>query len=442
MSSIKFDDVEILNTTYMPQFVKHETAPDRQLISVPLARDDGEVLIATRYGKKVIQLRGTLRANSQALLDAAIDDFKELFSRPEKNFDISWESGTLRYVATCRTHSFDRDHYHLSAVPWSAEFVVSSGVGKATTATLALNEEALTTDDTDVTGTFIAESSFTLDGSKAAAPVITLEIVSADADMKGIEYKNVDTGERIVITRNVDWSAAVGKKVIIDCENKRVTDNLTTTDQVEGPFFGVFPRFKIGTNNVQITSGGFVNQRSSEDAPSNVGFISYTSTSTIYAVSFQVPYADDTFGGAILGLSKSGTPAGNLFVRMVPDAGGLPDYGASSIAAATIAPSAATTYPTFSYVPGIFSAAASLNPNTTYWLVVGAQSGDVSNHFYWHTAASITYPRGHADRSLDSGTTWDGGVNVLSVPSFRILMGGVGAATGLKHTVSYPKTYL
>src|SRR5687768_8699436 len=129
MASIQFDGTEILTTAYIPQFVKHESVADHLLNSLPLGREDGSIIVSSRYGQKIIRIQGTLKAATQAALDDAIDAFKELFSRPEKNLDISWSSGTRRYVASCLRHEFDRDHYHTNAVPWSAEFVVATGVG-------------------------------------------------------------------------------------------------------------------------------------------------------------------------------------------------------------------------------------------------------------------------------------------------------------------------
>jgi len=441
MASIKFDGTEILTSAYMPQYVKHESAPDRSLISMPLAREDGQVLIAERYGEKIITLKGTLKAASQDALDAAIDSFKELFSRVEKNLDISWNGSTRRYVATCRKHDFDRDHYHTSAVPWSAEFVVSTGVGKDTSSTTALDEHALTTDDTDTTGDFIAEDSFTLSGSKAPEPVITLEIVSVgDDDMLGIEYEDTDTGERIIVTRNVDWSAAVGKKVVIDCANKKVTDNLSSTDQVEGPFYGAFPSFKIGTNNVKIRSGGILNQTSSDqtlsDGESNIG---YTATTIRYAMSFQVPYSDATFCDVVLGLSKIGTPSSALTVQIVSDSDGEPNL-ADVLLTGSVAAADVPSYPSFGYCRASNGAGVTLDANTTYWLVAYASSGvDGSNNYRWAIPSGTTYPRGVPLVSSDSGSNWVAGGGV---PSFRILIGGFSAATELKHSVVYRKTYL
>ena len=122
--SIQFDSTELRNTTYIPRYVKHESATERELNILELARDNGSVLVSERRGIKRITLQGILTATSEAGLESAIDTFKELFSREQKNLDISWNGSTRRYVATCSVHTFDRDFFHLLFVPWTAEFII------------------------------------------------------------------------------------------------------------------------------------------------------------------------------------------------------------------------------------------------------------------------------------------------------------------------------
>ena len=159
--SIKFDGVEILTTTYIPRYVKHESAPERELTLLNLAREDGSVLVTEKYGTKTITLIGYLVGSSKSDLETKIDSFKELFSRKEKNLDIDWEAGTRRYVATCIRHNFDRDHFHLLFVPWTAEFVIAGGIGQDISLTVPINDVfyEVTTPISD---------NFTMVGSKGA----------------------------------------------------------------------------------------------------------------------------------------------------------------------------------------------------------------------------------------------------------------------------------
>lgn len=441
--SIKFDNVEILDTTHIPRFMMHEDVADRTLMTVPMARDDGDVLIYERYAKKIIKLQGTLTAASQAALDAAIDIFKELFARPEKNLDIDWNGGTMRFVASCTKHSFTRDHYNTSAVPWTAEFTVSSGVGHDTTITTALNADAETT-TLDSSGNYTVASSYSLIGSKAPRPLITITLAGTpNSNMRGIQYTDLDTGERMIVTRNVDMSGLAGKSIVIDCANKMVTDNLSTSGQVEGNFYGTFPNFSIGTNNVSIQTGGIINQASSDFAqttPSAGLIFTLGVAGRFYAQSFQVPATDSTFSAVTLALTKSGTPVGNLNWRMVGDSGGLPNTGGTTIASAMITSyGSVPSYPNQAWVT-IPTATFTLNANTPYWILVYfTGTYDPSNGIYIGGGTSITYPKGSTALSSDYGSTWTPDSNTLS---FKLLFGGLPASTQITHTVNYTKTYL
>jgi len=136
--TILFDTVDISTDPYVPRFIKHETVPERILSLMELARENGSVIVAEKYGVKHILLQGIIYGSTQVDLETKIDTFKELFSREAKDLDISWEAGTRRYVATCVSHKFDRDYFHISICPWTADFIVPEGVGKDTTRTDAV----------------------------------------------------------------------------------------------------------------------------------------------------------------------------------------------------------------------------------------------------------------------------------------------------------------
>lgn len=440
MASIQYDSVELLNATYIPQFVKHETVAERQITSVPRTREDGEVLVVERYGKKIIALQGTLVGSSQADLDSKIDTFTELFSRKEKNLDISWNGGTRRYVASCSKHTFDRDHHNTSAVPWSAEFTVLSGEGKDTSTTTAANADivTITTPGTD---------SFTLAGSKPPKPKITIDGSTYSPDsviwpstVKGIEYKNTDTGEKMVVNVDATWQGST-KKVIINCDTKKVTQTLTTGAEVEVPFYGVFPQFAVGTNNIQITAGQLISQTSSETSiPTTI--LSTNAAAKKLAQSFLVPYTDATYESIRVAITKVGTP-GTVTIRIETDNGNAPS-GTLVDANATLTISSGTigtdTFPQYysANFPGTFK----LTANTPYWIVLSAASTTGANYYSWAVDANL-YPSGQASAAID-GTTWVAQANGTVPESFvfRLYYGGLGGTGKVYHTVQYAKTYL
>jgi hypothetical protein len=433
--TVIYDGTELISATYMTRFVKHESVADRSLVTLPLARDDGEVLVAERYGRKLIRLQGVIRGASQSALETAIDAFTELFSRPEKNLDIDWAGGTRRFVATCIRHDFDRDHYHLSVVPWAADFVVLTGEGTDTTTTSPAEANGDLISFNGIT-TF-GETSFPLLGSKPPRPIISLGGLFGPA-VKGVEYKNTDNDQRIISTYPGDWG--IGRTVTIDCLAKTVQGDVIDGVIKDMPFYGIFPSFKIGTNNVQITLGGIVNQKSHDQSLTELTQEDSLSASTAYlAQSFQVPYADSTFQGVTVALRKIGTP-GSLTWRIETDNGGKPS-GTLVSADATATVAAALVSTSLSYKTMYSTNAWALDSNATYWLVLKAASGDGSNRYACGFVTPGLYPRGHARNSSDSGSTWSDYTPKTDL-MFRILYGGIPASTSIAHTVSYYKTYL
>jgi hypothetical protein len=434
-ASIQFDSTEILNTTYVPRFVKHESAAERMIASLPVAREDGEAFIDEHYGTKSIVLQGIITGTTQALLEDQIDTMKELFSRTEKNLDIDWNGSTRRYVASCVKHEFNRDHFNLKFCPWTAEFRVLSGEGKGTSTTTARN--AVVIQLTSGPGT----DSFDEAGSKPAKPKITIEMGSTTTKVKGIQYKNTDTGEKIVVTRT-DSSWFQADQIIIDCLLKKVTEDIASDHFTEGKFYGVFPRFAIGTNNVEITGGGIVNQSTSDTVTgdSTTGD-TLDATTKRKAQSFIVPYTDATFKGITLMLEKTGTP-GNMTVRIETDNAGKPS-GTLADANATFTITAVSVT-SKAYYTKYSTNLWTLSGNTRYWIVISAAATLNGSNYYtvYGVVADkgLDYQNGKAMTSADSGGTYADWSDPDFV--FRIRYGGEPDTFSVKHTVVYTKTYL
>ena len=432
MASVKFNTTEILDTTHIPRFIKHESIPDRDIVVMPLARDDGDIFIAERYGQKRIVLQGILTATSMSNLETAVDTFKDLFRGVQKNLDISWAGGTRRYVATCVRHDFDRDHFNLLFVPWTAEFVVPSGEGKDTSSTVALNESVLTI-------TTPAAKSFSMLGSKPARPLIKLQGSNWPADVKGIELKNTDNSEKIVLTKNASWQ--IDDIIRFYCDEKKATFE-TSSVEIERDFFGIFPNFDIGTNNLKVSAGSLINQESLE--PDLIGHSGNNITSTTFrrAQSFIVPKADDTFREIVLGLSKTGSP-GNMTVRIETDNGNKPS-GVLADANATFTIAAADVGASLANVQKASTNLWALSANTKYWIVASAAGVDGGNYYTIGNSTPfgtvVPYSKGNYSYSDDSGSTYTDVPG--TVLAFKVLYGGKSGAGSCKLTVSYTKTYL
>lgn len=439
MPSIKFDGTELVTTGYMPRWAAHESAPSRKVGMAEREDRDGYEFVSSRYGEKRIRVRGTLTAATKDALDAAIDAFKELMSREQKTLAVDFSGGTRNYIATCESLDIDRDFADFTAVPWTAVFVVPSGEGKDTASTKALDAHA-------VTVTTPGTDSFTLGGSKAQRPVITIENnLSGSAPYKGIKYENTDTGESIIFTKNASWQA--GCKVVIDCENMEVTSDIGTATQVAGDFIGTFPTFKVGTNNVKITAGSIVNQTSPDTVITDASGVALLKLTTKgKAQSFRLPYGNDTFQQIVLGIAKVGSP-GAITVRLETDADGAPSGNlADAVNSSSLTIAAAAVGASAAYVTGRFSAMQELPANETLWIVIYAAGVDNSNYYefsYLDLNTAVGYYRnGKAMYTEDSGATWADETTAKTY-CFRVLFGGEGGSSaGVDHTVEYVKTWI
>jgi hypothetical protein len=423
MNSILFDSTELRNTTYIPRYVKHESATERELNILNLARDNGGVLVNDRRGIKVITLQGILTASTQALLETAIDNFKELFSRTAKNLDIEWAGSTRRYVATCKSHNFDRDYFHLLFVPWTAEMVVVSGFGEDTSETTVVNAD-----------TFIANyktKAITLAGSADPKIRFSIAIDSPNNTIKGVELKNTDTGERVYAT---SFTSLEAKTVEIDTKLKTFK-----VAGVEVPYYGVFPKFIIGTNNIQISLGDIIDQ---QFAPTTVNSNYSIHSSLKVSQGFRISYSDSTYTSIWLELSYTGNPSVACKVRIETDNAGEPSgtlADANSYGTISKGEMAGTTTRTWYQV--FFNAQFVLQSNTQYWIVLEPYAGglDVSNNFKWYYEAGInaTYKFGNAGL-YDAGWTQYPDSDM----KFKLCFGGTMDYAGATQTYSIYQTKL
>ena len=382
-STIKFDNTEIRNTTYTPRFVKHETIPEKIISTEQLARGDGEIIVSERYGKRIISFVGILSASSQANLETAIDSFKELFSRQQKNLDIDWAGGTLRYVATCVNHRFDRDHFHNLFVPWSAEFAVYDSFGEDTTETVLVNAENFNS------GRWT--KAFTFAGSAKPRPRFTLTPAATAANTQGLMIKNTDNGQRIVVPFS---GGLLAVDYEIDCRLKTVKIN-----GVVSKYYGQFPDFIVGVNNIIVEIGKVVDQEFNPTAHSGHFPIYGTRKG---AQSFTVSEKDITYMGLALSMTKIGTlNSGHMDVEIQPDVNGEPSGTPVTNAEFQMLCVDVQSSPSESFV-FMFTNSRNkftLEANTTYWIVVdGSAVGDVSNYLSWCVGlnSEATYKRGSA----------------------------------------------
>ncbi len=232
--NVIYDSVNINASPFFIKGITHEQTADKELFSFGLARERGSVMIDSNYKSKVITISGTIKAPNTGLaaeLEANIDTLKELLSRDGKVLDIDYAGGTRRYVAWATAHTFDRQFFNQSYVPFTITFTIPSGVGMDTTVTTVTNNGLTAAVNT---GAIVAG------GSAYPFPKQTLTFTAASA-VTAVTFKV--NGDSVTYTGAI----AASDVLIFDCANKKVTKNGAEVD-----YTGIFPRFIVGTNNWEI----------------------------------------------------------------------------------------------------------------------------------------------------------------------------------------------
>ncbi len=92
-----------------------------------------------------------------------------------------------------------------------------------------------------------------------------------------------------------------------------------------------------------------------------------------------------------LKLKKTGNPA-NPTVRIMRDSGGKPDK--NGVLASTTLSAGLVSTGAYGFIDVTYTSPANLTKDTTYWIMIHANSLDNSNYWYWSNDTSLGYTRG------------------------------------------------
>lgn len=214
----------------------YRSLPQKNLILKQDTIRDGFSVVKEQYSQKIIAVRGLLKSDSEANLRTLRDAFMSDLRPNERNLDIDYGSGTIRYNASVQSIDIQEEFWNIVQIPFEISFLCEP-FGKATSTTsISLNSgNAITAsphnENVSITGTYKAK------------PTITIT-VNSETDMTVLKWDNVTTGDWIQIATNFSNADVL----VIDCENETVKLNGTDID-----FTGVFPNFLDGTNSLTLT---------------------------------------------------------------------------------------------------------------------------------------------------------------------------------------------
>lgn len=448
--SIQYDSTELQNATYVPRYVKHETAPERLINSIKLARQNGEIIIDDTMAVKFIDIIGVLIGTSQSDLETKIDAFKELIARKDKNLDITWAGGTRRYVCRSLSHRFERDFYNILHVPYSIRFFVPTGYGKNTSETTALDKSGITaTTDTEA---------ITFEGSYAPKARHKITITTrGNADV--IRVENVTSGDYM----DVDLDGfSNGDYFEIDEENQTIKKNGTTNLNYRGKF----PVVSTGANSLKITVyGSGSNGEEYQVSGSSDSVLGSISTDPWMAQSFVATQSGRRQKVAIV-LKKitSGALGGYGVLKIYEDNNGNPENGpALPIGTSNEFRLNVSSMPTnFTLSDFTWTGADSTKPflekGKRYWLVFNPTNltgTDANNLVDWrHNSDPTSYVNGKSMWRKSDILPWqdgyaesdisDGGAVAQVDADFEIYRGSDGGAAShsIVWQIYYTKKYL
>ena len=239
-TSISFDSFSLQSSTYIVRTITHRQVADRILNTKPNLRRGSFDIVDTRFTQKIITVNGWIKSDNATNLRTVIDNMKENIHGKEKNLDIDYGDGTIRYKATFQSIDIQEEAWYISQVPFTIEFLCEPwGTTPTTSSQSYLNKTTATYSDTiNVTGSF------------GPFPTLTIDIDS-ETDMTVIKFQNNTTEDWV----QIDRSFSAGESLVIDCSNETIQVDGTNVD-----FTGVFPEFNPNSNSFTMTitdSGAF-----------------------------------------------------------------------------------------------------------------------------------------------------------------------------------------
>lgn len=219
--------------------IKHTDIPSSVAELYIVANANDSDVPNEEYPSRTIVLGGTIHGSTQADLDDRIDAFKAIFSQRYKNLDITYGSGTRRYVVMkANAVGVERQDKALFAT-FSIELLCKP-FGIDTTATNILSETAYTSATKTITPTIGGSAPYQL-------PVFTFTLTTITGAGDYIQLTNNLNGQEMLI---YGLGLAHGDVLVIDCVEHEVTLNGDLVD-----FNGAFLELELGANDITITDG-------------------------------------------------------------------------------------------------------------------------------------------------------------------------------------------
>jgi phage-related protein len=227
---ITFNSYSLENSYLLINQINKSDAPAREINYESLSFQDGFTVVSGYWRSRTIVIRGTLDAISTNHMGALLDELKKNLSGINKNLDVDNGAVARRYKATLTRFEAPEDHYNITHLPYTAEFICQP-FGYGTVVDEITSEDNFELSYTDL---------YPFSGSYKPQPHITLSFDSA-TDATGVTITNHTTGDTIEIETDISSDDVI----VINTEACKVTKNGQQID-----FYGPIPSFIPGDNSV------------------------------------------------------------------------------------------------------------------------------------------------------------------------------------------------
>jgi hypothetical protein len=237
--SVKFGALELNTGGIVISRLVHDSMPEREFRTFDIPRENGGGINGDYWRTKRIIMDGYITKTTNAELESAIDNMKQVLSQQAGNLDINVAGTVRRYTATLVNAGnmfSDRKHYHISFCPFRLEFDCLTPFGESVNYQVDSFEETSLEYSNEIVNS----------GTAKAKGVVVLNFSAADT-VTVVKWENTRTGEAIQITS----SFSAGDILEINAREKTVTLNDVAVD-----YDGVFPHFVVGINYFTITITG------------------------------------------------------------------------------------------------------------------------------------------------------------------------------------------
>lgn len=220
--------------------IDHTDGPEMLMGLYGLADADGSSIPNINYPSKPVALAGAIKGSSQADLDDRIDAFKGYFVGKDKNLDITYGSGTRRYIATAGVPKIQRKPRSFIAI-FQVPITCTNPFGLDTSTT------NLWAAKNNFTGATFTETPTVGGNAPYQLPVITITIDALTGSGDYVQISNDNNNQELLI---YGLGLTAGDVIVIDCAERTVTLN---GDEVD--YYGTFLELEPGANSITYTDG-------------------------------------------------------------------------------------------------------------------------------------------------------------------------------------------